>query len=341
MYSTWLAISLIRLPKVPEPEAGWESRTRIRVAIPSSRSTSRSTTTAYRPSLPPKCSYTTGLDTPACAAISSMEVPSRPRSANSLRPMSSSCCLRSLPVILFRLGPAGWLVTTPSWRSAGNSANRVSHPGRRPVVIEPSLRALPVCLADSRCSSGQRTSYAQPSFSASQMPRAAMSIWPLSTPCLAQVGSAWCRLCQDSPKDRIASQETFLDLSLTSNSSLPKVWQIELIDQVMWGRRATRTRLAQKNAVTAPCHDIDHSPPIRAGASRDAVTSHSNQRETLEISESASQSGQNFSADVTSPSNSQPIWAKARPFRSAFQSFPKRHGECGSPSLSLYLWCLR
>src|SRR5712691_8978693 len=130
MYSTWLAISLIRLPKVPEPEAGWESRTRIRVAIPSSRSTSRSTTTAYRPSLPPKCSYTTGLDTPACAAISSMEVPSRPRSANSLRPMSSSCCLRSLPVILFRLGPAGWLVTTPSWRSAGNSANRVSHPGR-------------------------------------------------------------------------------------------------------------------------------------------------------------------------------------------------------------------
>ncbi len=86
MYSTWLAISLIRLPKVPDPEAGWESRTRmrkpsasssmylsrttaaasnfslvcspprIRVAIPSSRSTSRSTTTAYRPSLPPKCS---------------------------------------------------------------------------------------------------------------------------------------------------------------------------------------------------------------------------------------------------------------------------------------------
>src|SRR2546425_1213347 len=83
-----------------------------------------------------------------------------------------------------------------------------------------------------------------------------MSIWPLSTPCLAQVGSAWCRLCQDSPKDRIASQETFLDLSLTSNSSLPKVWQIELIDQVTWCRKAIRTRLAQKNAVTAPCQDI-------------------------------------------------------------------------------------
>lgn len=37
---------------------------------------SRSTTTAYSPSLPPKCSYTTGLDTPACEAISSTEVAS-------------------------------------------------------------------------------------------------------------------------------------------------------------------------------------------------------------------------------------------------------------------------
>ena len=30
MYSTWLAMSLIRLPKVPDPEAGCESRTRMR-----------------------------------------------------------------------------------------------------------------------------------------------------------------------------------------------------------------------------------------------------------------------------------------------------------------------
>src|SRR5713101_4088138 len=159
MYSTWLAISLIRLPNVPDPDPGGESRTRMRnqsvfssmylssaiaaasnfslvsspsrslVAMVRKRSTSRSTTTAYSPSFPPKCSYTTGLDTPACAAISSMEVPSRPRSAKSLRPMSSSCCLRSLPVILFRLGPAGWLVTAPSCRPDGNSANRVGCPG--------------------------------------------------------------------------------------------------------------------------------------------------------------------------------------------------------------------
>ena len=86
MYSTWLAMSLIRLAKVPEPDEGFESRTRIRkpselssmylssstaatsnfsmvssppssrVAMVMKRSTSRSTTTAYSPSFPPKCS---------------------------------------------------------------------------------------------------------------------------------------------------------------------------------------------------------------------------------------------------------------------------------------------
>src|SRR5580692_7661889 len=130
-----------------------------------------------------------------------------------------------------------------------------------------------------------------------------MSIWPRSTPCRAQVGSAWCRLCQDSPKDRIASQDTFRDLSRTSNSSLPKVWQIELMDQVMWCRNAIRTKGAQKNPVSAPIQDMDHSPPIRAGASRDTATSPGNHREIAATSESASQSGQNFSSEVTSPSN--------------------------------------
>src|SRR5580698_8024380 len=130
------------------------------------------------------------------------------------------------------------------------------------------------------------------------MMRAAVSIWPRSAPCRAHVGSEWCRLCQDSPKDRIASQFTFLDLSLTSNSSLPNVWQIELMDQVTWCRNATRTRLAQKNAITAPCHDQVHRPPISAGASSDTATSAGNCRETWEILRSASRSGQNFSCDV-------------------------------------------
>jgi hypothetical protein len=39
-----------------------------------------------------------------------------------------------------------------------------------------------------------------------------MSIWPGCTPWRAQVGSAWCRLCQDSPMDRIASGQTLVAL---------------------------------------------------------------------------------------------------------------------------------
>src|SRR5215472_18681839 len=112
------------------------------------------------------------------------------------------------------------------------------------------------------------------------MARAATSICPLSTPCRAQVGSAWCRLCQDSPNDSTASQLTFRDLSRTSNSSWPNVWQIELIDQVTWCKNATRTRLAQKNTVTAAVQDNAQSPPMSAGASSDTATSPGNHRET-------------------------------------------------------------
>src|SRR5215469_115201 len=92
------------------------SPSRSDVAMVSSRSTSRSTTTAYSPSLPPKCSYTTGLDTSARAAISSIDVPSNPRSANSRRPMSSSCSRRSLPVIRLRPVLSGWALTGSSLR---------------------------------------------------------------------------------------------------------------------------------------------------------------------------------------------------------------------------------
>src|ERR1700761_232848 len=103
------------------------------------------------------------------------------------------------------------------------------------------------------------------------MTRADWSIWPLSAPCRAQVGSAWCRLCQDSPKEAIASQETFTDRSRDCQSVLPQVWQIELVDQVTWCSSVTRTTLAQKNISIALCQDQTapvefQKPPITAGA---------------------------------------------------------------------------
>src|SRR5262249_47577397 len=163
--------------------------------------------------------------------------------------------------------------------------------------------------AASRCSSGQRTSQAQPSFSNTQMTRALGSVWPLRAPCRAQVGSAWWRLCHDSPNDAMASHATFRDLSRATKSSLPKVWQIELIDQVTWCSSATRTRLAQKNAVSAACQDIPHRPPISAGANSDTATQPANQLSTLRIAPSARRSGEYFSWEVLFGSKSPPMCA--------------------------------
>src|SRR3954451_6484712 len=83
--------------------------------------------------------------------------------------------------------------------------------------------------ASRRSWTGQRTSQTQPIFSKNRMVRAEVSSCPFSTPCRAQVGSEWCRLCQDSPWLRIASHQTLPDLSRLLNGRLPIVWQIELI----------------------------------------------------------------------------------------------------------------
>src|SRR5215470_757429 len=176
--------------------------------------------------------------------------------------------------------------------------------------MEPSdTSRRPVSLAESRRLSGHRTSQAQPSCSAHLMTRALTSIWPFSAPWRAQVGSAWCRLCQDSPNDGMASQATFRDLSLTSKSSWPNVWHTELIDQVTWCSRQTRTKVAQKKAVSAPCHDSDHRPPIMAGPSSETAAQAGNVFDTRRMVRSASRSGQNFCWEVRLGSNSQPTWA--------------------------------
>src|SRR4051794_12125266 len=85
---------------------GWPGVDSAEVKRSSNSCISRSTTTAYSPSLPPKCSYTTGLLTFARAAISSMDVPSKPFSANSERPIWTSCSRRSRPVIRTRARPS-------------------------------------------------------------------------------------------------------------------------------------------------------------------------------------------------------------------------------------------
>src|SRR5690606_25890763 len=153
---------------------------------------------------------------------------------------------------------------------------------------------------------GHRTSYAQPAFSKPWMIRALMSTCPFSTPCRAHVGSEWCRLCHDSPSDGIASHHTLRDLSRTSNSSLPKVWQIELIDHVTWWTSVIRTSPAQNSAVRKPAHDIVIRPPMTPGSRIDTATRNGNARWMRRMSRSLSRSLANRSLDVWAPSNSQP-----------------------------------
>src|SRR5579872_3499547 len=175
------------------------------------------------------------------------------------------------------------------------------------------------------------------------MTRALESSWPRSAPCRAQVGSAWCRLCQDSPNEAMASQATLTDRSRDTQSVLPQVWQMELIDQVTWCSRVTRTRPAQKNASMARCQDQTplevQKPPITAGASSVNAMIPGNQASTRRIFRSASRSGANFCCEVWLGSNSHSVCAQSRPLASARALSPYRQGECGSPSLSLYLWC--
>src|SRR6476469_6051649 len=103
------------------------------------------------------------------------------------------------------------------------------------------------------------------------MIRADETSWPRSTPCRADVGSEWWRLCQDSPHESTASHHTFPDRSRDLKGRLPTAWQIELIDQVTWCSRATRTSEPQKKAVAAPHHDIVTRPPTSGGSASETA----------------------------------------------------------------------
>ena len=173
------------------------------------------------------------------------------------------------------------------------------------------------------------------------MTRAEMSIWPRCTPCRAQVGSAWCRLCQDSPPDRIASGQKFAALSREVNGRSPSMWQIELVDQVTWCSTAMRTRPAQKNAVNAPHHDRVTRPPMTPGRNSEMIVVSQNRPLTRTMSLSASRSGAKRCLLVKSRSNSQPMCACQKPLAIATGEVPNSHGECGSPSRSEKAWWRR
>ena len=93
--------------------------------------------------------------------------------------------------------------------------------------------------------------------------------------------------------------------------------------------------------MNAPHQDIVTRPPISAGSASESSVQRTNWREIARIAGSLIRSGAYFSCGVCSSSNIQPMCAHHRPFISAGTVSPYRHGECGSPSASENLWCLR
>ncbi|CAM5694418.1 hypothetical protein SMICM304S_09112 [Streptomyces microflavus] len=148
-------------------------------------------------------------------------------------------------------------------------------------------------------------------------------------------------MCHDSPHDSTASHHTFPERSRDLKGRLPTAWQIELIDHVTWCSSATRTSEPQKKAVAAPHHDIVTRPPTSGGIASETIVKERKWREIPRIAGSLIRSGAYFCCGVCSSSNIHAMCAHHRPFISAGRVSPNRHGECGSPSASENLWCLR
>src|SRR5690242_16833530 len=94
------------------------------------------------------------------------------------------------------------------------------------------------------------------------------SICPRPTPCRADDGYAWCRLCHDSPIDRIASGQLFVLLSLVWNGRRPKMWHTEFTLHVTWCSNTMRARPAHSRHVKAPTSVPDRIQPSPSGRVR-------------------------------------------------------------------------
>jgi hypothetical protein len=172
------------------------------------------------------------------------------------------------------------------------------------------------------------------------MTAAEMSISHGLRPWTAERGNAWWLWCQDSPNVGIASQATFVDLSSTSKRRRPKKWQTELIDHVAWCRKNIRTKPAHSSVHSAPDSEKPCSKkPSANGISRLSPTKARKLRLIQRMPLSSQRSGA-YLRNAAEPCVfvSQPTCANHRPLRP--EPWPTC-GLCGSPSSSVWAWCLR
>ena len=107
-----------------------------------------------------------------------------------------------------------------------------------------------------------------PSFSSSAIirPVGSASRSQKRRPWNAEVGNAWWLWCHASPIESGASQNTLRDSSSMSNRLRPKKWHTELIDQVTWWSRNTRTKPPHRSAVSASPGRRRRSTRARTGS---------------------------------------------------------------------------
>ena len=175
-------------------------------------------------------------------------------------------------------------------------------------------------------------------------PQADGSISHQRRPCAAERGKAWWLWCHASPKESSASQKTLVEWSSTSKRRVPKKWQTELIDHVTWCSRKMRTRPPHSRPVSAAGERaVDQRSRARTGSARPASD---DQREGAVDRAHAAVLDQ--VAGVALRARPGPRGRTASPCartraRAARRAGRRRAacGECGSPSSSVWAWCLR
>ena len=184
-------------------------------------------------------------------------------------------------------------------RSCERGVSRVGRSGSAPSSPQDARAATWVAV-------GQRTLVAHPSCSNTRMRRAARSTWCGSTPCRADAGAQWWKLCQLSPKEARANAATLVLLSVVSKGRRPQMWQTELMLHVTWWRTAIRTRPAHRKALNAPATVPSTIQPMVKGKTRENTARTGNRRSIRTRSGSRRRSGAKRLESVWSAANSHP-----------------------------------
>ena len=273
---------------------------------------------------------------------------SKPRSANSCAADAISCSRRWAEDIRTRSGVCGaggrgWPVPLRIAPRRSPCIAQCPRSRRSDVIGMASRRACAALACERGPALGQRTSGTQPNFSKARSAGRRCRSARVRTPCRAQVGSAWCRLCQLSPKDRMASGQKLRPGRLAGLERALAVHVADRVDRpghVVQQRRPGPGR-PRRTRVSAPRHDQVTSPPISGRQQqRDARSRREQLVDPLDVLVGEQVRGEPARL-VSSRWNSQPMCAKNSPWSGPGTSRRTATANAGRPRRRENAWCLR